>query len=583
MLPWVCLALLAAPARAAENVLKLVPDSALGFVLVNRAADLDGKLQDLCRQMQIPPPSLLARIKVAGGIGEGLDEKGTVALLLLPAEEGPIPVPIILVPVTDYGKFIAQFNPGEAEAGLTKIEFANGEKAWARSIGGYAALTGPPWRKTLETGLRLAHEVPAGLAPLEAWLAENDAAAVITRPGIKVLSAQVQEAIGRMKAAMAKLSENAATQPLADQMKQAEVGLSMYVMLFQAMEREVALSALGARLDKQSVLHVTTRTRMIAGGKWAQLTAPAQPAGENLLAGLPAGPYVMAGGGVVPAGTWEAMMRLSFDMMKSMHDLYGLSEEQISKLQQATSSSVSMLKSIRSAALVWGVGQSEAPLLAKMVGVMRVDDAGPFMADYEKRFKQYNEALKQGNSPLLQPGEVEKSEIGGAPALKITMKLPHPPGSQAAQAARMMEGMVGPGGKIVAWLAAPDKHTVVFGYSKQAVQEALEAKGRPGLAGDADLAKTAALLPPGAACVGYLSPAGTIEFVKRMIPLVMPAGPGLPTIPEFPKTPPIGLAITTVPGELQTHLVVPVEVFKAAGVYVGEAAAKARGGSSPER
>ena len=39
-------------------------------------------------------------------------------------------------------------------------------------------------------------------------------------------------------------------------------------------------------------------------------------------------------------------------------------------------------------------------------------------------------------------------------------------------------------------------------------------QGKPGLAGDAGVAKTAALLPSGAKAVIYLSPAGAIEFLN---------------------------------------------------------------------
>jgi hypothetical protein len=150
--------------------------------------------------------------------------------------------------------------------------------------------------------------------------------------------------------------------------------------------------------------------------------------------------------------------------------------------------------------------------------------------------------------------------------------------------------MFGPGGKVVYWLAAADGHTTVFGYGKQSVKEAIDAikQGRPGLWQDADLAKTAALLPPGAPLVGYLSPKGTLEFVKRMVVMAVPPGAKSPEYPkllaflDFPATPPIGLAITTAPGELQTHMVVPVEVFKAAaGAYLRTV--KGEGGAFPQK
>ena len=144
-----CIAALAGAAgqvRADDDVLKLVPDMALGFAIVNRPEAADAKLQALGQQMKLPIPSALAKLGGPGGIGpggiqEGLDKKRPIAVLVLPPKEGmPIPTVILLVPVTDYAKFVGQFKPGETEAGVSKIALF-GSPALTRSIGSYAALT----------------------------------------------------------------------------------------------------------------------------------------------------------------------------------------------------------------------------------------------------------------------------------------------------------------------------------------------------------------------------------------------------------------------------------------------------------
>jgi hypothetical protein len=115
---------------------------------------------------------------------------------------------------------------------------------------------------------------------------------------------------------------------------------------------------------------------------------------------------------------------------------------------------------------------------------------------------------------------------------------------------------------------------------KKHVQQTIEAiqQGKPGLAGNAGVAKTAALLPSDAVLTGFWSPAGTIDLVKRIVPAILPPEAGLnPKIPEFPKTPPIGMAVTTAHDELQACLVVPPEVLQAVAQYVGKIRA-ARGG-----
>jgi hypothetical protein len=70
-----CLVVLAtASAEAREPILKLVPDSALGVVVVNHLSAIEGKFQDLGKRMQLPVTNLLtvpARLANIGGPGDG--------------------------------------------------------------------------------------------------------------------------------------------------------------------------------------------------------------------------------------------------------------------------------------------------------------------------------------------------------------------------------------------------------------------------------------------------------------------------------------------------------------------------------
>ena len=196
------------------------------------------------------------------------------------------------------------------------------------------------------------------------------------------------------------------------------------------------------------------------------------------------------------------MMKLSFDLMKAAPDLYGLNEEQLKKLE----TSFAMLKGLRSISAMMGATGSGQPIFSNVIAIMRVDHSAAFMANYEKYLKEYSAVVKNSNSPVLQPAEVEQTKVAGTPALQITMKVPTPPGPQPPQVAKMMEAMIGPGGKTVAWLAPADEHTILLGYiNKEPLERTILAirQGKPGLAKDADVAKTAKLLPPGASA-GHL-------------------------------------------------------------------------------
>ena len=235
--------------------------------------------------------------------------------------------------------------------------------------------------------MKLSAEVPEALAPWGATLAENDVAAVILQPGIKLVSAQVQMGIQTMKLAMAQAGE---------QGKQAAAVFDIYAKMFQAAEKEMSAVGFGVRLDKQGVLHATKRGRLVPGGSWARLAAQVQPAKESLLAGLPTGPFVAAGGGTVPEGIWDPMMAFSMDMMENMHDLYGLSEEQI---EQMPKMSLAAMKHIRSISMVLGVGPSGESLYWKFVD----RDAGRQYRRLHGRLREVTQGVRPVRQECPQP------------------------------------------------------------------------------------------------------------------------------------------------------------------------------------
>ena len=122
--------------------------------------------------------------------------------------------------------------------------------------------------------------------------------------------------------------------------------------------------------------------------------------------------------------------------------------------------------------------------------------------------------------------------------------------------------------------------------SKESTERVIAAikKARTGLDGDAGVAKTAALLPSGASVVAFLSPAGMIDFIQRIVPAIMPSQAKIDLkLPEFPKTSPIGFAVTAGKEELRTYLVVPGEVLRAIGQYVGKVRAMHGGAMEGEK
>ncbi len=563
------------PARAAEDILKLVPDSALGFVVVNRPGNLDAKLQSLARELQLPPLSALAILKQRFKIQEGFDEHGTVGLIVLPPglnvlpkENGfmmPMPPGILLISVTDYGKFFKPFQLGKPDGqGVAEFGvYGNRVQFYTRNIGGYAAIADGEQRDVL-LNLKIAKKPVAVLAPWGKWLAGKDVAAVILHPGLKLMATKGHEGLHNMQRIFeAQGGENA---------KMTTVAFDIYGHLLQSAEKELATAGIALQLDKQNVLRLTKRLLLVPDGQLAKLVAEWHPPTQKLLTDLPNEPFVAAGGGALSDGMYEQLTKLAFNMMKQMREVYGLSEEQIKKLVK-TQYQIQAMKGTRSISMLFGVPKSGQPMFSHTVMVMRVKDAQAYLKDYGQSIAKYNEIVKAAKSPMLPAIAAKPAKLDDTPAFQVTITMPQA-ASQPPHAAKAIEAMYGPGGKLVGWLVPANQETVVFGYvDKSHVQETIESirKGKPGLAGNAGVAKTAALLPSHAVMVADVSPAGVIAFVTRMAAAVVPPEVGLHLkLPEFPKTQPIGMAVTTGPNELQSCVVVPPEVMKGIAQYAAK-------------
>ena len=126
---------------------------------------------------------------------------------------------------------------------------------------------------------------------------------------------------------------------------------------------------------------------------------------------------------------------------------------------------------------------------------------------------------------------------------------------------------MGKGGKVTAYMAAVDANTVVMSYSEEGFAEALEAaKNRSqSLATQEDVAATMKLLPKESQWVAFISPKGTVEFMKVIVQAVAPGGPG--QLPPFPETPPVGFGMKMTPQGLDTSLVVPKETLGGISSY----------------
>ena len=278
--------------------------------------------------------------------------------------------------------------------------------------------------------------------------------------------------------------------------------------------------------------------------------------------------------GSLPESLGKSLVTASVEFMKQSPGLYGLSAEQADKLANISTETT---RSVSKMAVVMKPPKRGEPLYSNIFGLFEVDRAAAFLEKYEKQLAETNEIVKQAHGSMLATTAVKRTEIGSRPALEMQMTIPMPKSAVTIpNQEQLMEKFIGPGRKASGYMAAADDTTIVFGFNvakgKVADLVAAMKDSKPGLGGDADVTVTAAMLPHDDLRTGYVSPRGCVSFFAQMMAItfsaIAPEGTLRRSIcSAFPKTLPVGPSSSSVSGELEGELVVPVAVFKAIGEY----------------
>lgn len=548
------------PAPAALPVLKAIPDDALGFVLVNNLAQTDKAISNLAAKLQAPLPDVLSMFKSQAGIKEGLDENGSAAIAFLPdkpAEAGkPAAMPVVLFPVTDYKKFIAQFQPDDATAETTGVTIA-GHALIVGHKDSFAVFTLPNFKEQLAKAIASTKGVDSLLATSESWIGRHQISAVATPSGSKMLFSEAAEALKQAEGFLAKTQKNP------QQSAQVVAGLEIYRKVLAKASEQVDAFGIGIALDESSNLSIDSHTTFVAGGDWAAAMKDLKPMEGNIFAGIAARPFVFAGGGMIPESWASGLADFSASSVAQMNTTGGglkLTEQQRKEFVEAMRS---MLKGTESMAFVMASPKPGGSFLDGSMGITKVDDTKDYLARYQKSTETVSEITKDQAASPFKFASVKKIEIDGHDGLEFTMDMS---GMFAAmknpESAKLMPALFGPNGKITARMVAADDHTIITSYGgEEHAKEALAAFKKPqsNFASDPNVAATLKLLPPHAQWVGVVSIKGYLDFVSGIVATALP---GVPMkLPELPAMPPIGFSGEAVHGGLETQMLLPVETL----------------------
>jgi hypothetical protein len=558
-------------AARAEGILDHVPPSAMGFVVIHDLAGADAKIEKVMaifsELSDVRPPAPLAFIKAATGLGAGINESGDALLVALPGDASPLePKPLLMVAVSDYAAFAASVG-GDASGEIARVKIA-GQEVLAAKVGDFALLMNVEHRPTMETLIGAKSDPPATIAALAAWLRTNEAALVVLPAGVEMLTATAQSAAS---AQAAQFDEQLSDPAMADMLADAKQSLEIYQKILGVLKTEIASVGVGVAIDGNSNVRLTKRVTFKRGGTLAD-AAPIGKVEGALLAGYPDEPFVFAGGGPFPRGWGESMAKLSRSIIEQAPEFYGFEDFDEAKWQKLEESWKDAFQ-VESLSMIMFAGDKEDALYSNLYSTMRMPDSAKYMESARASMTIWNDLVDSSTSDVKLKYEIAEVDVAGKKALKMTNDVMAAAGDDNVPMLKpMFEKMFGNEGKLVMFWTPADDHTVVMSISSEAQAKAAvewASASESGLANNAELKATTALLNPAAPWEFYISPQGCVAWFTRAYSMLLGTlgGPAV-TVPEYPAGPPMGLSVLIAEGQLQGEVVFPVQMLKDIAGYV---------------
>ncbi len=554
----------------AEGITDYLPDDALGFVQVRNAQTANDKISKLMQLMEVPIPPPLTFLKFSTGLGEGIDQQSDLVVALLPGEVGSLAFrPMVLLPMADYAAFAGSVQ-GDASGEICRATIS-GEDVLIARHGPYALLMNVEHRATMEH--LLSHEPKQGktVRLLNDWLEKNDVAVVLLSPGLKALFDLGKRGLDSAEQQFAENFEDAEMEEVLEQLQQS---FRFYRIFLDLTDAEVDAAALGLAIDEQTNVRLGMRLVLEKDGQLAQIP-PVEPSQKSPLAGYREEPFVGVAGGPIPENWADLMGSMYRRMMEQLSGIYGfedLTEEDWQELQQVMLNSV---EGVESVSMILLPGKEEEPLYDNAFGITKVKDAGQYLESYKKAMERWNDLMAKSTGDIQIEYAISSVTIAGKEGLEIVadvmaaVKDPNVPMMEP-----MFKAMFGEDGKMHIFVLATDETTVVMGISsKEKTARFIEQMGSntTELYESAEVRATLKLLDPKAPWVALVSPQGTVQWITRWMNLFMGQMGMVPTIPDFPSTPPVGFSLNLVDGRWEADMVLPVKMLQGLARFIKEA------------
>jgi hypothetical protein len=558
-------------AHSAE-VLQQAPRDALGLLVVRNLSEADAKASRVLSAFGSHLPGPLALLKSIAGIQAGLDERRDLMLVLLPTQANSPRLSLALwLPVNDYAALVHSLDgdPGRRVAAVTLA----GEDLLVVQQDDWAVLMDPDQRDRLEMLGETKQSPPQDVEEWASWVDTNDATVVVLPAGRQAAWAWAESE---------DLFSSAPEPPPADvPIGQQLFGrptprprpsgnwpaIRQWIRSVVAERPELADWAVKIEGGACGVRFAPNGDTVVGVKLAIADDAAAQTTLADPLPIYSGGEFVLTGSGSVsPQWVIPAVAPYVRQVANELANEYAtpVDEQNVVKFRQAVEQAIA---EIRSFAVLTRPGVAADAVFSNNFLVLRVASADEFLALVAQSVECWNEMLGDPQSALKLAFKSKSISVTGHDGTEYSVDIVAAINEPATPA---MNKLFGPESLFRLQSVKIDPTTVLLTCATevQIAQIIAEMNKKLEPASDrSELRDTAILLDQSHDWHLFFSPHGYTAWMKRQMDAVLGPVIGGPVVPQFPKSPPLGIAGGVDGQVLWIEAAAPIETIRSAATF----------------
>lgn len=563
-----CLALFVSASMLRANVAEQAPQNTILMVKVKDLAGVSKKIGELANQWQVaafapPLADPLAFVLDMTGLAEGINTAGDMAIFFAAAGDDddfdPERSMFILVPVSDFQKFVGNLQETQEQDGITRGRTRSGARMFVAKRGAYAAIAPrPDLLKAPVAALKFSPVAAKAVNGSDVTLWAN--LPELRKSLLPMLKEGREEII---KEATDEITQQGQEKfvPLI----KAAIGQGLNAVERFLTDSEAGVVALNLVGGENGGIQLGVFSEFTPDSYLGKLALNSGSTDAALLNGLPDGKYIAYGGfNSDPKLALQLLEDVGGPIIKEVAAIEGL--KGLAEIIDTAKAEMAATRGVSNYGVLAQVGQLGQDPLIQMVAVQR-GDAAKIRAAQNKQIEQMNALLPQidpNMAKLASKFTANAKTIDGVAFDEVVaLKIENPETPELQQMAQMYGMLFGAAG-MVQHIGVIDEGKVLYlsGFGDEAMKAAIAAAkaDSDALSRNAAIQLVDAQLPKRRAMVIYIALDQVAATGLKIGGMFMP---NIPQVQLPPGLPPVGITLGNDASAVRVDVFIPSKTVQA--------------------